>query len=133
MYCSPKSVPFPLLGHSSTSARPLVYYYTSDTICEKAILQTGARPLIKPSAEPHTLILNGRTDNRHYKQEKTAQYTAVDAIELVNQNGSCPIPIPDLKQRIGPVAGFVDDHVIICGGFSMEEPLVKHFPPIFVW
>ena len=100
------------------------YYYTSDTICEKAILQTGARPLIKPSAEPHTLILNGRTDNRHYKQEKTAQYTAVDAIELVNQNGSCPIPIPDLKQRIGPVAGFVDDHVIICGGFSMEEPLV---------
>ena len=71
--------------------------------------------------------MNGRTDNRHYKQEKTAQYTAVDAIELVNQNGSCPIPIPDLKQRIGPVAGFVDDHVIICGGFSMEEPLVKHF------
>ena len=34
------------------------------------------------------------------------------------------MPMTDLKQRIGPVAGFVDDHVVICGGFSMEEPEV---------
>lgn len=84
----------------------------------------------KPSEEPHTVILNGRTDNRNYKEEQTDQYKAVDVTELVSENSSCALPYPTsnedfiLQERIGSVAAFVDDHLLVCGGFSMED---KHY------
>ena len=47
---------------------------------------------------------------------------------LVNGTGSCALPYPTgsdenfiLKDRIGSVAGFIDDHLVVCGGYSPEE------------
>lgn len=88
---------------------------------------TGIRPLTKPSEEPHTVLLNGRTDNRNYKEEKTEQYKTLEVAELLTENGTCAIPYPTsnenliLQQRIGSVAAFVDDHLLLCGGFSTED------------
>jgi hypothetical protein len=62
--------------------------------------------------EPHTVVLNGRSDNRNYKQDETDQYNLVDIIELVTEDGSCALPSTGLVPRVGSVAGFVDDHVI---------------------
>ena len=57
-------------------------------------MQTGVRPLVKPSEEAHTIILNGRTDNRNYKEDQTDQYTPLTVTELVTEAGSCALPYP---------------------------------------
>ena len=57
-------------------------------------VQTGVRPLVKPSEEAHTIILNGRTDNRNYKEDQTDQYTSLTVTELVTEAGSCALPYP---------------------------------------
>ena len=76
---------------------------------------------MKPSDEPHTVVLNGRTDNRKYQEEKVPQYRAVEISELVVENGSCALPMIDLVPRMGSVAGFVDDRLLACGGFSIAD------------
>ena len=45
----------------------------------------------------------------------------------MTESGSCALPYPTadeefiLKERIGSMAGFVDDHLIVCGGYSPED------------
>ena len=104
------------------------FLYNHITNSKTCSLKTGVRPLIKPSDEPHTVILNGRTDNRNYKEDQTDQYKDVDVTELITELGSCAIPYPtpseqrnNLKNRIGSSAAFVDDRIILCGGFSNEN------------
>ena len=50
------------------------------------------------------------------------QYSSVTITELLTANGSCPLPSGSngLTERIGAMAGFVDDHLLVCGGYSME-------------
>lgn len=54
---------------------------------------------MKPSEEPHTVVLNGRTDNRKYQEEKVPQYRAVEISELIRENGTCALPMIDLVPR----------------------------------
>ena len=98
---------------------------SNHTFCP--LFQSGVRPLIKPSEEPHTVIINGRTDNRNYKEEQTDQYKLMDMTELMTEEETCAIPYPTadelliLKESIGPVAGFVDNMIVVCGGFSETD------------
>lgn len=86
-----------------------------------ALCRTGAKPFADIYDEPATLVMNGRMDNRNFKQEEVPQYTLSTMVELVTENSSCSLTTTGLKARQGSVAGFVTDHVINCGGYSDED------------
>ena len=70
--------------------------------------------MFNPKENYHTIVLNGRTDNRNYKQEKTSQYEASEVLELMlgEEEGSCALATTGLEPRFGLVAGFVNNTVI---------------------